>query len=179
MVTWQEVAARIAEIAPVAGATLGGPLGAGIGIAIKSLAGAFGIQSSSPQPQEVLQAIKGDPQAILKLEQARIAFEQEKMKEETERLRLGLADIQNARNLGITGIKDKNLYIIAWLMIAGFFALLAFLLFIPVPADQSGVVFMLFGALSTSFAAVISYFFGSSAGSAAKSADLNALLNKK
>ena len=168
--SWQELAAKITDIAPMAGATLGGPLGAGIGIAIKSLAGAFGITSPSPQPQEILQAITGDPQALLKLESARLAYEQEKMKDETERIRIGLADIQSAREMGKSGVKDTNLYILAWTMIACFFILVAVLLFRPVPQDQSGVIFMLFGSIATAFGSVISFFFGSSRGSQAKDA---------
>ena len=175
MATWQEVAATVANLAPVAGATLGGPLGAGIGIAIKALAEAFGIQSPSPQPQEVLQAITGDPQALLKLDSARLAYEQERMKEETERLRLGLADIQNARAREVeivktTGKRDINQYVLAWTLIAGFFALLAVLMFRALPADSTGVIFMLFGALSAGFGQVTSYFFGSSKGSSEKTA---------
>ncbi len=144
---WKEVAARIAEIAPVAGATLGGPLGAGLGIAIKALAGAFGIQSPSPQPQEVLQAIKDDPQALLKLDSARLAYEQEKMRleyeekdkvrdDEIEALKHQLGHMQNARAGEVEIIKvaggdwDKRfltilgamapLAILTWIVIDGF-----------------------------------------------------------
>ena len=172
MSTWQEVAATVANLAPVAGTAIGGPVGAGVGLAIKALAGAFGITSPNPQPQEVLKAIQSDPDAFLKVEQARASYEIEKM-------RLTLADIQSARQMGISGIKDKNIYIIAWLMISGFFGLLVFLLFVTVPAGQSDVVFMLFGALSTAFGSVITFFFGSSKGSQDKSVELTALLNKK
>ena len=179
MADWKDVANVIANLAPTVGAGIGGPVGAGVGVAIKALAGVFGITSADPKPQEVLNAIQSDPQAVLKLEQARISFETEKIKDTTEKFRLALADVQDARRLGTMGVKDTNLYILAWSMVGGFFTLLTFLLFKPVPADQSGVIFMLFGALSTSFGAVISYFFGSSAGSAAKSKELENLLKAK
>ncbi len=101
-----------------------------------------------------------------------------------EEIKLWFADIQGARQremeiVKATGSKDINLYVLAWAMVAGFFALLGFLLFVPVPADQSGVVFMLFGALSSGFGSVIGYFFGSSKGSSDKTQELKALLEKK
>lgn len=184
--SWQDVAAKVADLAPIAGATLGGPLGGGIGIAIKALARVFGIQSPSPQPQEVLQAITGDPQALLKLDAARLAYEQEKMKleyEEKDKLRddqireleVTLGDIQDARKMKTegeksTGKRDTNLYALAWVLIAGFFILVGILLWRPVPQDSSGVIFLLFGTLASAFGAVVGFFFGSSRGSQSKDA---------
>jgi hypothetical protein len=59
-------------------------------------------------------------------------------------------------------------YVLASIIVIGFFSLLALLLFQPLPPDTSGVIFMLFGALSAAFGAVVQYFFGSSVGSADK-----------
>ena len=63
----------------------------------------------------------------------------------------------------------KPLYILATVIVIGFFVLLWFLIFNPLPPDSTGVIFMLFGALSAAFGAVVQYFFGSSTGSADKS----------
>lgn len=60
-------------------------------------------------------------------------------------------------------------YILASIIVIGFFSLLGLLLFQPLPPDTSGVIFMLFGALSAAFGAVVQYFFGSSQSSADKS----------
>ena len=59
-------------------------------------------------------------------------------------------------------------YILASIIVIGFFSLLGLLLFQPLPPDTSGVIFMLFGALSAAFGAVVQYFFGSSQSSADK-----------
>lgn len=59
-------------------------------------------------------------------------------------------------------------YVLASIIVIGFFSLLALLLFQPLPPDTSGVIFMLFGALSAAFGAVVQYFFGSSVGSSDK-----------
>lgn len=64
--------------------------------------------------------------------------------------------------------KDIAIYILAGLIVIGFFALLTLLLFRTLPEDSSGVIFMLFGALSAAFGAVVQYFFGSSQSSADK-----------
>lgn len=71
--------------------------------------------------------------------------------------------------------KDIAIYILAGLIVIGFFALLTLLLFRTLPEDSSGVIFMLFGALSAAFGAVVQYFFGSSQ----SSADKTALLTKR
>ena len=64
--------------------------------------------------------------------------------------------------------KDIAMYVLAGLIVTGFFALLTLLLFRTLPEDSSGVIFMLFGALAAAFGAVVQYFFGSSKGSADK-----------
>lgn len=181
--TWQDVAATVANLAPGVGAAIGGPIGAGAGIAIKVLAGIFGIKSTNPQPEEVIKAIQGDPQAALKLELARIDFERFKLQTDLDQTKTYLADIQSARDreksiVQSTGKKDINLYVLAWTILSGFFGLIAVLVFVTVPQDSSGVIYMLFGALSAGFGSVIQYFFGSSAGSAAKSQAMEKILGK-
>ena len=184
---WKDVLGVIVDKAPAAGIALA-PVTGGTsvlaGLVIKMIANAFGIKSPDPKPEEVMTAIQSDPQAVLKLETARLAYEQEKMRleyeekdkardDEIEALKVQLADVQSARQreveiTKVTGKRDINQYVLAWTLIAGFFALLAVLMFRALPADSTGVVFMLFGALSAGFGQVTQYFFGSSKGSAEK-----------
>ena len=63
---------------------------------------------------------------------------------------------------------DLAMYILATIIVVGFFILLIYLIRYTLPKDSTGVVFMLFGALASAFGAVVNYFFGSSSGSAAK-----------
>ncbi len=58
--------------------------------------------------------------------------------------------------------KEINISIIAYLIIAGFFALLGMMIFQPLPEGSSEAIFLLFGALASGFGAVVNYFFGSS-----------------
>ncbi len=163
----------VVDSAPLVGGALGGPPGAALGAAIKALAGIFGITKGDPTPEEVSVALKADPEMNFKLRQADYQFTLELRRLDKEELALQLADIQSARNADAaktqaTGTRDTNLYVLAWTMIACFFILVGILLFNPVPQDQSGVIFMLFGSIATAFGSVISFFFGSSRGSQAK-----------
>ncbi len=182
---WKDVGQKILSYAPEAAELAasfipGGPL---LGVGVKALCGVLGVRSGDPQPAEVMQALD-DPKASDTVRLAMIQFNAEKMRleylekdkkrdDEIEELKTSLADVQNARTREIeqtkaTGKRDANLYVLAWVMVGGFLALITFLLFVPVPTDQSGVIFMLFGALSSGFGSVIAYFFGSSAGSKEK-----------
>jgi uncharacterized membrane protein len=188
--SWQDIGAKIASSAPgvgaligtlVAGPVVGTAVGGAAGKALQMVASLFGIDSTSVTPEQLGAAIASDPQAILKLRMAEMDHEAEMAKIFLEEEKLAhqatkdyLADVQSARAREIaivqaTGKKDTNLYVLAWTLIGGFFVLTATLMYIPLPADQSGVIFMLFGALSSGFGCVISYFFGSSKGSADKS----------
>jgi hypothetical protein len=161
---WGDVGKIIAKIAPLAGTALLGPAGGVVGGIIASL---FGVDAA---PDQVVQAIQADPQAALKLKELEFnhKLELEKMILDAERMRL--ADVADARRrevegTKVTGKRDINLYMLAWVLVLGFFALVATLIFRALPPDSSGVIYMLFGSLSAGFVAVTQYFFGSSKGS--------------
>jgi len=174
-IDWKEVGAYVAKAAPMLGTVIGGPAGGAVGGAVSLLASAFGITDpeQAKSPAAVLEAVKADPQAVLKLQEL----------ENTHRLELGklalqsdsdyLYDRQDARRRQIesekiTGKKDINLYVLAWVVVAGFFILCGLLMAVTLPNSTSPVVFTLFGSLGTGFGTVLAYFFGSSKSSAEK-----------
>ena len=173
---WKDVALAVGKIAPALGAVLApatGGISLAIGAGIGAITTAFGLPSDA-KPEDILAAVTTDPEARLKLLVAENDFKSKQRDQELEEMKAILEDVQSARNRQVesekaTGKKDVNIYVLAWTMVVGFFVLLWYLLKIPVPPDQSGVIFMLFGALSSAFGAVISYFFGSSKGSQEKS----------
>jgi len=180
---WKDIAGKIADIAPVIGGVIGGPPGAAIGGAVTAVAKVFGLKDDA-SPAEVAEAIGKDPEARLKLLTAENEFKIRQKEQEIAELRAVLEDVQSARIRQIesektTGKKDVNLYVLAWTIVAGFFALMILLLKIPVPEDQNGVIFMLFGALSTGFGQVLQYFFGSSKGSADKTSEMVAMFRSE
>ena len=68
--------------------------------------------------------------------------------------------------------KDINKFIIAWIIVVGFFGVSIYLLYLVKGGqeikDSTGAIFMLLGALVSKFSAVIDYFFGSTQSSAEK-----------
>ena len=168
---WSDVSSTLSKLvgtaAPLLGTALGGPLGGTVGNLIASL---FGCEN---KPDLVAAAIQADPQAALKLKELEInnSLELQKIVLEGERMRLADVASARAREVDITkatGSKDINLYVLAWVMVIGFFSLVGILMFKSLPPDSTGVVMMLFGTLAAGFGAVIQYFFGSSKSSADK-----------
>ena len=147
--------------------------------AVAALGRSLGLGSAA-KPEDVLQAISADPEIRLKAMVAENDFKTEMGRQDLEKLKAELADVQSARLRQVesekaTGKRDLNLYVLAWTIILGFFILMGFLLKWPVPEDQNGVVFMLFGALATGFGQVLQYFFGSSKGSSDKNEQIGQL----
>jgi hypothetical protein len=67
-------------------------------------------------------------------------------------------------------MKPRNVaqYILAALIVVCFFVLLGILVFKQIPKDNGEVLYLAVGSLLSAFATVTGYFFGSSAGSQAK-----------
>ena len=147
--------------------------------AVAALGRSLGLGSQA-KPEDVLSAISADPEIRLKAMVAENDFAVKMGQQELDKLKAELADVQSARSRQVesekaTGKRDLNLYVLAWTIILGFFILMGFLLKWPVPEDQNGVVFMLFGALATGFGQVLQYFFGSSKGSSDKNEQIGQL----
>ena len=64
--------------------------------------------------------------------------------------------------------KDVFQYVLAGLIIIGFFVLLIVLVYATVPEPNKDLLNLVVGALIGSFATIVSYFFGSSSSSAKK-----------
>lgn len=161
---WKDVGEAVKKFAPVLGSALG-PGGAAVGGAVSLLLGACGLGSDAT-PDEVLTAIS-DPATQLKLKEMENSH-----KEELEKIALAfhqadLADTQSARSREVeitkaTGKRDVNLYILAWVVVVGFFILTGMLMYVTLPTANIGPVGILFGALVAGFTGVLGYFFGSS-----------------
>lgn len=151
----------------------------GGGIVMDLVADALG---TDPTPDAIAKAIDEDPAAALKLAELQARHKERLEELSLDRARLGveeekarLADVQNARlremNItATTGQRDINLYVLAWTVIIGFFALMTLLIFRPLPPGAEGYVNQLFGTLGTGFGLVLGYFFGSSKSSSDKTA---------
>lgn len=177
---WKEAVSKITSVAPLVG-SLFGPGGILIGTSVKLLASALGVE---PSEEAVMKEIASNPDALLKLKEFEGNNRIELQKLALQQLGMAYADTADARKRQVehekaTGKSDTNLYVLAWAVVVGFFLLLGLLLKFDIPAEQSPVVFMLFGALSTGFGQVLQYFFGSSKGSSDKTDVLAGVAHRK
>ncbi|MGO9314536.1 MAG: peptidoglycan DD-metalloendopeptidase family protein [Syntrophobacteraceae bacterium] len=168
---WKELGENVVKLgAPLLGTVMGGPAGGVVGGLVAQLFGA-----DPAKPDDIMSKMNSDPQATTKLQDL-----QTKHQEGLDELNAYLADTHDARQREIdivkaTGKKDTNLYVLAWVIVAGFFVLTGILMFFGVKDPSSNaVVNLLFGGLVSGFATVLGYFFGSSKGSAEKNALLAA-----
>ena len=74
-------------------------------------------------------------------------------------------------------IKEVLQYVLAGLIIVCSFALVALLLFYPIPKENTETLNLATGALLAAFGAIVQFFFGSSAGSQRKTDMLTKLEN--
>ena len=83
---------------------------------------------------------------------------------------LATADRASARQREVT-LGDTTPRILAYMITLGFFGILAYMLVDPVPAtgQTHDVLLVMLGSLGSAWIAIVSYYFGSSSGSAAKS----------
>lgn len=145
--------------APLLSTAIGGPVGALASAAIGALAEALGTPAT---PEAVAKEIENNPQAAT-------AVRKIEAEQAPDMLKAYLADVQDARAQTIKLVESGSS--IAWgapvisvLIVTGFLGLITGLMFKSVPDNQ--VTLILFGALSAAFSQVVSYWLGSSAGSA-------------
>ena len=180
---WKDVTDKITELAPGAEALLGGlslipgaaVVTAPAAAAVAAISKIFG--TTDQTPDAIHAAITADPEAAEKILQADRDYQLAVMKEDTTRLTAQLADVQSARTRQndhekATGKSDINLYVLAWTIMGGFFVtiigIILIAIFAPAVKTDNTILNLLLGSLSTDAGMVVGYFFGSSAGSAAK-----------
>lgn len=160
----------LATVAPLLGTALGGPFG---GLAGTLLAKALG--TSDPKALEAA-ITSTDPDILLKLKQADNDFQVQLKTLEISEEKLSFDDTANARARE-SSVRDSTPHILAYGITVGFFGILAYLLWQGKPPGGDVIMVML-GALGSAWVSVISYYFGSSAGSADKTAAIARLAAK-
>ncbi len=176
---YQKIGDAVVDFAPgvatvLAATGVGAPVAAAVG-ALGALGRAFGLGSTA-KPEDVLQAVSVDPEIRLKAMIAENDYKAEMGRQELEKIKTVLADVQSARSMKVetSKINGKGDFVgglLDLVIVAGFFTTLLGYMFVDVPVGQEGTVGLLVGALIGAFTTVITFYRGTSLGSVKKSED--------
>jgi hypothetical protein len=164
-VDWKSI---ISTVAPTIATALGGPL-AGMATSAVSKALLGKADGTAAEIEDTITK-STDPSILLKVKQADQEFAA-KMKElDIDVYKIGAEDRASARSREVA-LKDWMPKVLALLYTFGYFLILTLLWYHPIPADSSSkdLLNTLLGVISAAQMAIITYYFGSSAGSARKS----------
>ena len=151
-------------VAPTIATALGGPLA---GTAIKQLSKSL-LNREDGTEEELANIIESaTPGELLKIKELESNFKLEMKKLEVDFVKINAGDRDSARKREIE-LKDKTPAILGGFIMLGFFTILGFLLFYEIPTKNDAIFNIMLGALGAMATGVVTYYFGSSAGSRIK-----------
>jgi hypothetical protein len=159
-----KIGGLLGQIAPTIATAIGGPVA---GMAVKALAGALGLSqdSSSDDVQTALMNATPEQLAAVKKIDADFKVQMKELDIDLERIAAG--DRDSARNMQMQ-TNDWIPRAMAIMVTFGFFGILTWLLTKGVPPTGSETLIYMLGALGTAWTGIVQFYFGSSAGSKAK-----------
>jgi hypothetical protein len=154
----------LGQVAPTIATALGGPLA---GVAVKTLSNAlFGHEDATEaQISDAMASATPDQLAAIKKIDADFKVQMKSLDIDLERIAAG--DRDSARQMQ-RDTKDSTPKILAYFITFGFFGALVWILVFGIPKTGTEVILMMLGSLSTSWTGVVQFYYGSSAGSKAK-----------
>jgi hypothetical protein len=154
----------LGQLAPSIATALGGPLA---GVAVKTLSSAlFGHEDATEQQiSEAMASATPDQLAAIKKIDADFKVQMKSLDIDLERIAAG--DRDSARQMQMS-TKDSTPKILAYFITFGFFGALVWILVFGLPQTGLEVILMMLGSLSSSWTGVVQFYYGSSAGSKAK-----------
>jgi len=155
-------------------AQVGGPATA---LAANFVGSALGVKVEPDKLDDTVEKAFLDPESRLKLVTAEnnLKIELEKLNVDLEKI---AADDRASARAREIAVKDKTPAILAYGILGGLFLLVGLMAFHAVPQESREVISVMIGSLATMAIGVKEYFFGSSSGSAAKTAILSEQLKK-
>jgi hypothetical protein len=164
---WSDVSRLVGKAAPLVGGILAGPAGAAVG---GLLAEKLGVPGTAA---DVAAAIQADATTLLRIKELE-STERTRLAELQAQVELGqvqaeAADRASARDREAK-VHDMTPAILAYGVTLGFFGTLATAIFHGLPADGGEAILVLLGSLGTAWTAIVSYYYGSTRGSEAKTA---------
>jgi hypothetical protein len=149
------------QIAPTIATALGGPLA---GMAVSAISKAVGVDEDKVQDMIASNKLNADQVAQLKMAEIELARQAQELGLNFEKL--AVDDRKSAREMQAT-TRSWMPPILAGAVTLGFFAIMTLMFFNKVDSNNPAILMML-GSLGTAWTGIIAYYFGSSAGSQAK-----------
>jgi hypothetical protein len=158
------IASGLISIAPTVGRWLFGDKGESVANDVVDFAKQI---TGNQDPAAAIEQLKATNEFKLLFQKMWNDYELAMYQAETERLRVQLADVDSARRMQI---ENKSVIpgVLAYAVTVGFFGVLGFMLLNGKPEAGGDALLVMLGSLGTAWAAIISFYFGSSAGSEAK-----------
>ncbi len=165
----------VRQVAPAIASTFGGPLA---GMGVSALSTALLGKPDGTEADVAVALATATPDTLLKIKQADQQFAVDMKKLDIDFEKIAADDRASARQREVA-VKDNTPRVLAYVYTAGYFAMIAFLFKYGVPDANTDLINILVGILSTVQVAIITYYFGSSHGSAAKTALMAGLEKRK
>jgi len=149
------------QIAPTIATAMGGPLA---GMAVSAISKAVGVEPD--QVQDMIANNKLSAEQIAQVKLAEIELQKQAQELGLNFSKLEVEDRKSAREMQAT-TRSIMPPILAGAVTVGFFAIMTLMFFNKVDSNNPAILMML-GSLGTAWTGIIAYYFGSSAGSQAK-----------
>lgn len=149
------------QIAPTIATALGGPLA---GMAVSAVSKAIGVDEKEVGDLIASNKLNADQVAQIKIAEIELAKQAQELGLNFEKL--AVDDRKSAREMQAT-TRSMMPPILASAVTLGFFAIMTLMFFNKVDSNNPAILMML-GSLGTAWTGIIAYYFGSSAGSQAK-----------
>ena len=159
----------LGQIAPTIATALGGPLA---GMAVKTLSEAL-LGRDDGTAQDVSEALtSASPEQLTKIKQIDADFKVKIKELDIDLERISAKDRDGARQMHMQ-TQDWIPRVLALLITVGFFGVLTYMLLKGMPPTGTEALLMMLGALGTAWTGVVNFYYGSSAGSKAKTDAMN------
>ena len=157
-----DIKALLTKVAPTVATALGSPVA---GVAVELLQQVFEVSDKDTVEAKLANMNSED---ILKLKQAELDLQVKLKQMDIDSFVAESNDRDSARKMQ-TVTHDLTPTVLAYAITLGFFGLLTTMMFVDLPTSTSQIINILVGSLGTAWISIISYYFGSTAGSKAKS----------
>jgi len=164
----------VKTVAPSLATAVGGPLA---GMATRAISDALLGKPDGTEDELINAAAKASPDQLLALKKAEQDFAVRMRELEIDLQRIDAADRSSAREREVkTG--DWTPKALAGAVTLGFFGVLGYMIAYGLPTQGGEALLVMLGTLGTAWGGIVSYYFGSSAGSKEKSEAMNRMARK-